>query len=207
MRTSKPISTISYNTADFLKAKLESWKRQGIIEFAMWIRHEPEEDEKKAHYHLFIRPARLVQTTDLEVDSIEIDEKNPQKPFKMIGFRVSNESDWLLYGIHDPVYLMQKGLEREFVYDISDVQSTCSDTFDDIVRHVSDNRKGSLEVRLFDFAERGFSWSEVVATGMIPLRHMSGAKIMYEALQWSKKWKNMVDNDGESDIIHNTDNI
>lgn len=182
MRTSKAISTISYNTADFLKAKLEDWKKKGLIEFAMWIRHEPEEDEKKAHYHVFIRPARLIQTMDLEKDSMELDPDNIDKPFKMIGFRVSKESDWLLYAIHDPAYLIEKGLEREFVYGLDDVQSTDSDTLNDIIRHMSDDRKGRLEYRLVQMAQMGLSWDDVVRSGVVPLRHISGARIMYESL-------------------------
>lgn len=192
MRTSKPISTISYNTADFLKAKLENWKSQGLIEFAMWIRHDPEEDEKKAHFHVFIRPARLIQTMDLEKESMELDPENIDKPFKMIGFRVSKESDWLLYAIHDPTYLQEKGLEREHVYGLDDVQSTDCDTLNDIIRHMSDDRKGRLEYRLIQLAQLGLPWDAVVASGMIPLRHIAGARIMYESLMWQRE--NKVDN-------------
>ena len=102
MRTSKAVSTISYNSAEFLKAKIEYWRKSGIIEFGMWIRHEPEADEKKAHYHVYLKPAKLIQTMDLEMDSCELDPDNPDKPLKMVSFRISKEDDWLLYSIHDP---------------------------------------------------------------------------------------------------------
>ncbi len=182
MKTSKPIATISYNSPEFLKAKIEEWKNKGIIEYGMWIKHDPEQDEKKDHYHVFLRPARLIQTMDLENDSCEIDPQHPDKPFKMIGFRVSKESDWTLYAIHDPAYLMEKGLEREFVYSFSDIQTTCEDTLNDIITHLSDDRKGRLEYRLIDCINRGMNWQEIARSGLIPLRHMSGAKIMYQAI-------------------------
>lgn len=182
MRTSKPISTISYNSDEFLKAKIEYWKSLGIIEFGMWIRHMPEEDEKKTHCHVFLKPAKLIQTMDLEMDSCELDPQNPDKPFKMVSFRVSQESDWLLYAIHDPAYLAEKGLEREFVYSFDDIHTTCDDTLSDIIAHISDDRKGRIEYRLIDCINRGMTWQQIISSGMIPLRHMSGAKIMYEAI-------------------------
>ena len=182
MRTSKPISTISYNSENFLKEKIEYWKSRGIIEFGMWIRHEPEGEEKKAHYHVFLKPAKLIQTMDLELDSQEIDPLNPDKPFKMISFRVSKESDWVLYGIHDPSYLLEKGLTREFCYDISDISSTCDDTLKDILSHLSDERKGRLEYRIIDCVNKGMTWGQIVNSGLIPIRQMVGAKHFYSAI-------------------------
>lgn len=182
MRTSKPISTISYNSESFLKNKIEEWKSDGKIEFGMWIKHNPEEDEKKVHYHVFLKPAKLIQTMDLENESIEIDPQNIDKPFKMIGFRVSKESDWLLYAIHDPIYLAEKGLGREICYSFDDVQTTCSDTLIDIISHLNDDRKGRLEYRLMDCIDRNMSWQQIVRSGIIPIRQLSGAKLMYEAV-------------------------
>lgn len=182
MRTSKPISTISYNSENFLKEKIEYWKSRGIIEFGMWIRHEPESDEKKAHYHVFLKPAKLIQTMDLEADSQEIDPLFPDKPLKMINFRVSKESDWVLYGIHDPAYLLEKGLTREFCYDISDISSTCDDTLKDILSHLSDERKGRLEYRIIDCVNKGMTWGQIVNSGLIPIRQMVGAKHFYSAI-------------------------
>lgn len=182
MRTSKPISTISYNSPEFLQSKIEYWKAQGIIEFAMWIRHDPEEDEKKAHYHVYLKPAKLIQTMDLELDSCEIDPQNPDKPFKMVSFRVSKEDDWLLYSIHDPNYLAEKGLTREFCYGFEDVNSTCSDTLTEIISHISDNRKGRLEYRLLECINMGMTWTQIVQSGLIPIRQMSGAMLMYKAI-------------------------
>lgn len=187
MKTSKPISTISYNSASFLKAKIEEWKEKEIIEYGMWIRHEPEADEKKAHYHVFLKPAKQIQTMYLEQDSCEIDPQNPDKPFKMVSFRVSKESDWLLYAIHDPNYLVEKGLSRQHLYGFEDVQNTCEDTFQDIISHLSDDRKGRLEYRLIECINMGMNWSQICSSGIIPLRSISGALIMYKAITGQHK--------------------
>lgn len=187
MKTSKPISTISYNTENFLKTKIEYWKSLGIIEFGMWIKHEAEQDEKKAHYHVFLKPAKLIQTMDLELDSCELDPLNPEKPLKMVSFRVSKESDWLLYSLHDTNYLQEKGLEREFSYDLSDIQSTCDDTLADIISHLADERKGRIEYRIIDCINKGMTWQQIISSGLVPLRYMAGARIMYEAITEQSK--------------------
>lgn len=182
MRTSKAISTISYNSDLFLKNKIEEWKNNGLIEFGMWIRHQPDEDNKKSHCHVFLQPAKLIQTMDFEQDSIELDPCNPDKPFKMISFRVSKESDWLLYAIHDKYYLMEKGIERNYYYSFDDIQSTCDETLNDIISRISDDRKGRLEYRIIDCINRGLKWGDIISSGLVPIRYMSGAKIMYEAI-------------------------
>lgn len=187
MKTSKPISTISYNTEEFLRKKIEYWKDHGFIEYGMWIKHEPEQDEKKSHYHVFLRPAKLIQTMDLENDSIEIDPNNIDKPLKMVGFRNSKEDDWVEYAIHDEEYLQSKGLTREKHYSFDDIQTTDQDTLTDIISHLKDNRKGRLEYRLLDCIKRDMTWQQIVASGIIPLRQIAGAKIMYEAITGQSK--------------------
>lgn len=182
MRTSKPVSTISYNSDEFLRKKIEYWKECGLIEFGMWIRHEPEEDEKKSHCHVFLKPAKLIQTMDLENDSLELDPLNPDKPFKMVSFRVSKESDWVMYAIHDNAYLHEKGLERSHTYAFSDIETTCEDTLTDIISHLQDDRKGRLEYRISDCIARGMTWQQIITSGIVPLRQMAGAKIMYQAI-------------------------
>ena len=182
MRTSKPISTISYNTEEFLKGKVEYWKGLGLIEFGMWIKHKPDEDNKKDHFHVFLKPAKLIQTMDLEMDSCELDPNNPDKPLKMIGFRVSKENDWVLYGLHDKEYLASKGMTRNIHYDLSDIKSTDSDTLADIITHLNDERKGKLETRILECVRMGLAWGDIVSSGLIPLRHMHNAKLLYDAL-------------------------
>lgn len=200
MKTSKPISTISYNSPDFLRNKINEWKSKGFIEYGMWIKHLPDEDNKKIHYHVFLKPAKLIQTMELEADSCEIpmgtfSEVSPSadttdisatvvKPLKMISFRMSKEDDWILYGIHDKTYLAEKGMERTHHYTFSDIETTCMDTLHDMITHLIDNRKGRLEVRIFDCIEKGFNWRDIVSTGIIPLKQMHNAFMFYKALTY-----------------------
>ena len=60
MKTSKPISTISYNSEEFLKAKLDYLVRSGEVAFWYYIKHHGEYDKEtniqdKDHIHLYIQ--------------------------------------------------------------------------------------------------------------------------------------------------------
>lgn len=203
MRTSKPISTISYNSERFLRERIWQWKRQGIIEYAMWIRHEPDVDGKKAHYHVYLQPAQLIQTEDLMNQTIELDmtwqplpdtasdeekaEHEKKRFFKSNVFRNSVSSDWILYGIHDENYLTEKGLFRNHHYSTEDIQSTCDDTLLEMVSQAYDTRNNKLEFRIVQAVNEGKSWSEMVRSGMIPIRHITGARLLYMALTGQEK--------------------
>ena len=66
MNTRSPISTISYNTEQFLIRELNKLIREDrIIEFYAFIYHYPEEDEKNGHRHLFVIPSTTVDTFSL----------------------------------------------------------------------------------------------------------------------------------------------
>ena len=65
MKTTMPTSTISYNSGGFLKLKLDELLKAKVIQFYAFIEHVPEEDEKKKHKHLYIEPAKSVQTEEL----------------------------------------------------------------------------------------------------------------------------------------------
>ena len=184
MRTSKPISTISYNTEYFLANKLYELKRHGIIDYAMWIKHQPDTDDTKEHFHVYIEPSKMVQTNDLVTLFTEIDLTDPdKKPLGVITFRSSKCTDWLLYGLHDEEYLTDKGLSRNLHYQVSDIRSTCEYTLNDIVANAYDQLKNKLEKRLIDaiFVKK-MNWNEIVLSGMIPIQKITGALIMYKAL-------------------------
>ena len=70
MKTSKPISTISYNSEEFLKAKLDYLVRSGEIAFWFYIKHHGEFDDvtnmqDKDHIHLYCEFADRVDTIKL----------------------------------------------------------------------------------------------------------------------------------------------
>ena len=100
MRTTKPFSTISYNTAEFLKEKLERLVLERVISFYSYIEHYPEEDEKKKHKHLLIIPNGQINTDELTDILNEIDMAHPlEKPLGVLPWRSSKFDDWYLYSV------------------------------------------------------------------------------------------------------------
>lgn len=182
MRTSKPIAGISYNSDEFLLGKLEELRKQGKIEFACFINHKAEEGEKKDHKHLYIEPAKLIQTLDIEDFMKEFDPEHPDKPLGCVQLKVSKFDDWYMYCLHDQRYLHEKGLERVYSYDPSDFICTDRDAMNILVGNVRDARKGKLETRLYDLCAAGMQWGAVVSSGLVPINRMHGAKLYWDAI-------------------------
>lgn len=187
MKTSKPISTISYNTESFLREKIYYWQREGFIEYGMWILHQPDVDGDKAHYHVYLQPAKLIQTEYLVQNSCEFDPNYPEKPLKMNVFHSSKFEDWILYGLHDEAYLAEKGLMRNVHYEVSDIEATCDNTLMEMLSRAFDMRNNKLEFRIIDAVRNGQNWQQMVSSGMIPLRHITGARLLYMALTGQEK--------------------
>lgn len=122
MRTSKPVSTISYNTKEFLIKKLNEMYDNCIISDWMFIEHYAEEDESKNHYHVYMSPNRMVDTMEIQKFFREIDLNKPSAPpLGMIDFRGSKIDHWILYGLHYEPYLKTIGEERVYHYKKEDI--------------------------------------------------------------------------------------
>lgn len=123
MATSKPISTISYNTEDFLKTKLESWLRCHLIQTYQYIKHKGEDGDKD-HIHLRIEPNKKLDPMDLSDDLKEFINL-ADKPLGCRTWRSSQEEDWFLYAVHDKDYLKIKysGGEKgeKIPYNLNDI--------------------------------------------------------------------------------------
>ena len=134
MRTNKDISTISYNTEEFLKLKLNQLLNDKIINYWCYIKHDPEEDEKKNHIHLFIKPNCQVDTMDLENYFIEFlpGEKLPRKT---IFFEKSKSDDWILYNQHFRPYLISKMEDRIYFYQKEDFVFSDLNSFEFLYSH------------------------------------------------------------------------
>lgn len=106
MATQKPISSISYNTEEFLREKLEAWKKAHIISTYMYICHKGEDGDKD-HIHFRCEPNKKLDPMDLQEQLKQYTLDNP-KPLMCRPFRQSSEEDWFLYVVHDAAYLKLK---------------------------------------------------------------------------------------------------
>lgn len=124
------IATISYNTEEFLKMRLNDLFERHIISDYIYIWHEPEEDEKRGHWHVVMKINKRSDTMDIQLQFVEID-PNSEKPIKCIDFRrCSSIDDWILYSQHVKAYLSCKGESRKYAYNKEDFRFCDEDTFD-----------------------------------------------------------------------------
>lgn len=106
MATQKPISTISYNSEEFLKEKLNQWVNAHIIQCYQYIAHKGEDGDKD-HIHLRIEPNKKLDPMELseELKEYKLGEKLPRG---VRPWRPSKEEDWFLYAVHDKAFLSLK---------------------------------------------------------------------------------------------------
>lgn len=183
MRTTKPIATISFNTPEYLRLKLNELKKAKIISLWHFIEHLPEDDEagNKKHIHLYIEPSKLLQTEDLGEHFIEFDATMPDKPKKCLLFRSSKFADWYLYGLHDTAYLASKGQTRRYKYEHGDFIT--SDT-DELYRasKMIDKRMLTPWIDLAEAVEDGLTFSEYFQNSGQPIQQINAFYKAFELL-------------------------
>lgn len=138
MSTSKPITTISYNTESFLKMTLDHEVEMKRVQWYAYIKHDAEEDETKNHFHLLVIPNVMTDLMDFQFRFREIDEDNPKKPFGVMPCRAiakDNIDDWIPYVLHDRGYLALKRETREFFYKKEDMVTSDEDYYDYLYKH------------------------------------------------------------------------
>ena len=170
MRTTKPISTISFNTPDYLAHKLEELVKAKRLSFWAFISHLPEDDEagNRDHIHVYIEPAKMLQTDDLKDELKEFDSAKPDKPRGCISFRSSKFADWYLYALHDKAYLASKGQKRKYHYKHDDILSSDSDDLQFKARTI-DMLSVSPYADILEAQRQGLSWEEYFRRGTVPL--------------------------------------
>lgn len=182
MRTSKPCSTISYNSSDFLKRKLDELVNRGFLDFWAFIEHMPEEDEEKKHKHLYLFPSHLLDTNQLRDELKEFDEANPLKPLGVMPFMSSKFPDWYLYVIHDSSYLAGKGQMRKYHYQDNEIINSDADFFNEL-KHQIDWSKINVLGQVIQAAESGMSFGEYVKTANVSLLSVRSAEFVFEQIQ------------------------
>lgn len=173
MRTTKPISTISFNTPAFLMLKLNELLKAGRISFWAYISHMPEDDEggKKEHCHVYIEPAKMLQTDDIRAELKEFDPEQPDKPKGCLVFNSSRFDPWYLYALHDKRFLASRGQSRKFHYEHDNIVTSDDDDLTFKVRSI-DMVGLSPYSDMEDAQKQGISWEEYFARGTVPIQRL-----------------------------------
>lgn len=178
MRTTKPISTISFNTESYLKGILDELVKAKKISTYHYIEHLPEEDEKKSHFHVWMLPSKMLQTDDVRDAFKEFDPSDPAHPLWVLPFESSNFDNWYLYSIHDAAYLASKGQSRKYHYSRKHVVSSDEEYLNEQIRKIDMLHLNSYK-KIQDAIDMGLSWQEFLSQGSIPIPQIN---------QWQTAW-------------------
>lgn len=183
MRTSRPFSTISYNSTEHLIAKLDDLVKRRKIDFYAFIEHLPEEDQEKRHKHLLIVPNGYIQTDDLKPYIDEYDPTHPDKPFSILPCRTSKFTDWYLYALHDRAYLAMNngGQTRKYHYTKDDIICNDYDYLTELL-HTSDMSKYQRISKAVEGLEKGESLADLVKLGIVPITQLNQYKTLADLL-------------------------
>lgn len=134
--TQKPISTISYNTENFLDRKLEELYEAHIIDYALYIKHKGENDiddftgevkRDKDHWHIYMHTSKRIDLTSIKKEFNEIDIENiNSKPLGCMNFQLSKIGHWLCYAVHKIEYLLIHKIEeseKQYTYKLKDIKT------------------------------------------------------------------------------------
>lgn len=186
MATSKPISTISYNTLEFLIPRLDKLVCSGRISSWFIMPHNGErvEDEAcgKDHLHLLILPNKCVDLMQITNHFIEFDASNPKKPLKCMPFRVSKISDWILYALHEEDYLFAKGMVKHFHYTFDEFLTNDVDYLSLLYVEAKQTLKTNPVLRLKRSAESGLSFGDLVRSGAVSVQQIRNCELYYQYL-------------------------
>lgn len=190
MKTTKPFSTISYNTVDFLTAKLDDLVCRRVISFYAFIKHYKEQDERKDHIHLIIFPNGQYQTDALfdylcEPDLTDL----TKKPLGIMPCQSSKWDHWYLYACHDIAYLASKQQTRQHHYLEQDFVSSDSDYLHELIANI-DLSKYSRTAEFIKQVDCGASFDELVRKGFVPAPQFTQWRALYDHLHYNTLSRN-----------------
>ena len=174
MRTSNYISTVSYNTEDYLVNTLRELHDEHIISDWICIHHKGEDDEKKEHFHVWMNPNRLIDTMDLQLRFLELDPNHTDKPLKCRDFHKGKIDDWILYNQHFAPYLATKFESRRYYYQKEDFRYCDEDTFEFYYYHAFHSSEFAVHNQILAvLKEEDACPTDLIDSGVISLNQAS----------------------------------
>lgn len=193
VRTTKPVSTISYNTIPFLKLKLEELRKAKIISFWSFIYHKAEADEKKDHIHLYFEPSKMIQTDDIIEHLAQLTGKmiSPTQVELLccMNMRSSKFDDWYLYCCHDEAYLLSKGQSREHHYCFDDFYASNVDELNFKVCEIDYTAQNAMK-QIVEAQRLGLTLRDYLLRSAIPISQVNHVEKAWNLLRLGDTWRN-----------------
>lgn len=176
MKTTKPISTISYNTPEYLIIKLKELTKAQKIAFWAFVQHHGESDDEipnaKDHIHVYMEPACSIQTESIREFCKEPDTQKIGYTLGMMPFQHSKFEDWYLYVLHDRDYLDSKGIAKQFHYSMDDVITPDEDYLYMKVRQIDSSERTPIK-KIKQAISLGMTFEDMVLKGWVPIPQLN----------------------------------
>lgn len=192
MNTRRPISTISYNSEVHLRKVLDYLLRHKIIEYWCYICHKGEFNEtvgeyEKDHIHLFVIPNRTINTVDLGEYFIEEDDRIGAPPRKCIRWCTSVEDDWILYSMHDELYLASKFEVKQYHYTVGVFVTSDKEQFMRSYRHAFESSGYARARNIYSYFNAGGRLLDLMESGLVTPQTASHWQSYHELFKEMKK--------------------
>lgn len=183
MRTRSPISTISYNTPVFLRGKLRELTKAGVLEFWCFIVHRPEDDEAglKEHAHVYMRPNKQVDTSELRELFKEPDPEHDAPKGCLLIRQTKRFDDWALYSVHDSLYLASHHQSRRYHYEFQDFISDDKESLQMLWRLMDRDRLSQYQNMRMSL-NAGMDFPEFAEEYHVPIQQIAGYRIAWDSL-------------------------
>ena len=169
--------------------KLNELIRKRTLSFWSFVKHLPEDDEKKEHIHLRFVPNGQVDTDKIGDYLLEHDPTHPEKPLGCTIMKHSKFDDWYLYAIHDVDYLASKGQARKYHYAPEEVVSSDEDALLEEVHQIDRSKLSKVRV-VREAVEQGVSFQSLVKTGQVPVQQIFAFEKAYNVLSGTDTYRN-----------------
>lgn len=185
MNTNKAVSTISFNSKEFLIANLNQLIDSKIICFYAFIKHkaEPKEnnDTLKAHFHVYIEPNKRIDTMELG-DMLKEFEASSKAPLGCLPFTLSKFSDWYYYALHNPKYLASKGMNRKYAYDYDEIITSSPDYLKEKVNSISLQETNCYK-EMKHYLDNGYDFNQYAITKNISPMQLNGYSTAWKMVE------------------------
>lgn len=185
MKTKQVISTICYNTEEFLVSRLNALVKSNHLDFWAFVKHYAEDDETKDHIHLIVYPSKAIDTKD--IDDFLLEATNGDKPLGTCKLwhivHEKNVNDFYLYALHDLKYCRLKGYDRrKYTYTIKDFRTSSYEALENSINTAYHCSDFSYNNTLRTLATSDMSAYEIIKSGYVDIKNMCGFHHMCQML-------------------------
>lgn len=185
MLTGQPISTVTYNSEEFIKTRSDELVTNHMLEYYFFIRHKGEptacNDLLKDHIHWYGQPSKRIDTLELREYFKENDPTHPDKPLGAMEIVKSKFPDWYLYGIHDLDYLAMKNLIRYYTYSQDDVVASDYDILEYKVKEIN-IKTINIHKEIYEYQKKGFTFYRYAMRKNIHPMQMKGYQEVWNSV-------------------------